>query len=109
MTSQEEINNAKVEQEKEALKQLTRDKAFKNLESAVKVMQKIDEKDCPEDLVNLANTPFERALCVEFVKFAKEYEKWKSKITSDAKWQKLIMTAIFGAVVVGLIMNALHI
>jgi len=107
MTSQEEINDAKIAQEKEELQQLARDKAFKNLRAAVKVMKKIEEEDCPEDLVNLAKSPFERALTVEFVKFAKEYEKWKFKMISDAKWQRLISMAIFGAVVLGIIMRVI--
>lgn len=100
-------HDEEIQQMKDELKQIVRDKAFTNLQKATKAMEKIDEEDCPEDLVNLAKSPFERALCVEFIKFVKEQATWKTEVTSNANWQKVISLAIFGAVVVGIIMRVI--
>jgi len=48
--------------------------------------------DCPEDLIKLAKSPFEKAVVIEFFNLHKTCIKIKSEI----KWIKWIVISIFG-------------
>jgi hypothetical protein len=81
----------------------------KDDEEFLKLLHAVEQsgEDCPEDLIKLANSPFERAVCVEIFKFYKEFQSWKAKTSTDTKWSRLITLAIFGSVVVGILLQVI--
>lgn len=74
-------------------------------EEFLKILHAIENTngDCPDDLIKLANTPFERAVCVEFFKLYKEVQAFKVKATTDMKWLKWLITGVFSVTVITLL------
>ena len=73
-------------------------------EEILKIVRSMDNKenDCPEELIKLAKTPFERTVCIEFYKLYKEFQSFKISTSKDMKWLKWLITATFGIVVLAL-------
>jgi len=60
-------------------------------------------KDCPEELVKLANTNFEKACVIELIEFSKKMEGLKK----DISWLKYLVKAIFTVTIVSVIAQIL--
>jgi hypothetical protein len=60
-------------------------------------------KDCPEELVKLANTNFEKACVIELIEFSKKMEGLKK----DISWLKYLVKAIFTVTIVSVVAQIL--
>jgi len=60
-------------------------------------------KDCPEELVKLANTNFEKACVIELIEFSKKMEGLKK----DISWLKYLVKAIFTVTIVSVLAQIL--
>jgi len=58
----------------------------------IKIIEGVRNGDCPQKLVELAKTPFERAVVVEFINVHELCIKMKNEL----KWIKWIVISIFG-------------
>lgn len=66
-----------------------------------------DDEDCPEELIKLAKTPFERTVCVEFFKLFKEFQSFKTETKTNMNWLKWLVTGVFSVTVVTLLFQLL--
>jgi len=55
--------------------------------------------DCPEDLVKMAETDWQKQVAVEFVMMDRRYSSDKAERDAEMKFVKRIMWAIFGVTV----------
>jgi len=55
--------------------------------------------DCPEELIKLAKTPFEKTVCIEFYKLYKEFQSFKAETKTNMSWLKWLVTGVFGVTV----------
>jgi hypothetical protein len=60
-------------------------------------------EDCPDELIKLAKTPFEKTVCVEFFKLYKEFVTHKAEQKSDMRWLKWLVTSVFSVSVITLL------
>jgi|YelNatPaOPRAMG01_1025707.scaffolds.fasta_scaffold373933_2 hypothetical protein len=56
------------------------------------------ENDCPDDLVKLAKTPFEKAVTTEFLKLYQEVKQVEIEQEVNFKWLKWLTCGIFSVV-----------
>ena len=71
-------------------------------------------KDCPEELLKLATTNFEKATVIELIEFSKKLEGSKSELGNkleglkkDVQWLKYLVKAIFTVTIVSVIAQIL--
>lgn len=72
----------------------------------LKILHALDDsngEDCPEELIKLAKTSFERAVCVEFFKLYKEFQSFKTETKTNMNWLKWLITGVFSVTVVTLL------
>ena len=83
----------------------------KNDEEFLKLVKLIEESDgdCPEDLVKLAKTPFEKTVCVEFFKLYEELKTFKVKTATDSKWMRWLVTGVFSVTVITLLFQLIKV
>jgi len=55
--------------------------------------------DCPEVLIKMARTKWQKAVAIEFVRQAHEMEK----VVNDQKWIKWMVMSIFGLAILGVL------
>ena len=68
------------------------------------ILRTLDKaEDCPDELIKLANSSFEKAVCIEFFKLYKEFQEFKIKNNTNMKWLKLLVTSVFSVTVITLI------
>jgi hypothetical protein len=70
----------------------------KNDEEAIlRILHEMEKgsDDCPEELIKLAKTPFERTVCIEFYKLYKEFQAFKISASKDMKWLKWLIMGTF--------------
>lgn len=60
----------------------------------IRAIDNNDSEDCPEDLIKLATTPFERVVCVEFFKLYKDFQAYKAQQNTNMSWLKWLVTAV---------------
>lgn len=56
--------------------------------------------DCPEKLIQLANTPFERNVVSEFISIESDIKEQFAKIKADMKWIKWLTVSLFAAIII---------
>jgi hypothetical protein len=77
-----------------------------NDEEFLKILHSIeDSTDCPEDLLKLANTPFERTVCIEFFKLYKEFQAFKTKAETNFAWLKWLIMGVFSITTISLVLE----
>lgn len=79
-------------------------------EEILKIVRSMDngEDDCPEELIKLAKSPFERTVCIEFYKLYKEFQAFKIRTTADSKWMRWLVSGVFTVVVIGLVIQLMN-
>jgi len=60
-----------------------------------------EEKDCPQELIKLADSPFERLVAIEFVKFDNSLKEVKNEM----RWLKRICFGVLLAVALNIILG----
>jgi hypothetical protein len=77
----------------------------------IKILKAVEDGikngDCPDELIKLAKTPFEKAVCVEFFKLYQSFEKFKAESKTNMKWIKWIVVGTFTSVVPVLIIQVI--
>ena len=73
----------------------------------LKTADETEGYDCPEELVRMATSPFEKAVCVEFFKLYKEFTELKQDVKSNFKWMRWLVGSIFGTVILVLIVSVI--
>jgi len=69
-------------------------------------LELIAEVDCPEDLVKMAETKWQRHVAVEFVimdRKINERDARFAKVEKDVHWIKWLAVSVFGVVVLGIL------
>jgi uncharacterized membrane-anchored protein len=64
-----------------------------------------DSEDCPDELIKLATTPFERVVCIEFYKLYKDFQSFKEESRNDRKWLRWLICGIFAITAFALIIQ----
>lgn len=62
-----------------------------------------NSEDCPDDLIKMAKSPFEKVVCIEFFKLYKEFQTHKAEQKADMKWLKWLISGVFSVTVVTLL------
>lgn len=58
------------------------------------------EEDCPQQLIKLAKTEWEKAVVVEFVEIESKIKEEFAKLKNEIKWCKYLILAVFAAIVI---------
>lgn len=58
-----------------------------------------EDTDCPEKLVEMADTPWQKQVAVEFVLQDRKITKLEETLNSNMAWVRKISLAVFGVVV----------
>jgi hypothetical protein len=67
-----------------------------------------DSEDCPDELIKMAKSPFEKAVCIEFFKLYKEFQEFRIKSNTNMKWLKWLITGVFSVTVVTLLFQLIR-
>lgn len=63
-------------------------------------LELLDKSDCINDLIKMANNPWQKQVVVEFVKMGKRQDAQESRYAHEMKIVKRIMWLIFSATII---------
>lgn len=59
-----------------------------------------EKEDCPNELIRLAVTPWEKACVIEFVEIETKLKETYAQLRNEIKWCKWLTVSLFAAIIV---------